>query len=72
LSQHPTREIKGYLHHFLEDAGYLSNMSETQHRENTTCHPACEVLYPGTRILPTASWLQRPRRRYAVLVAPRR
>ena len=31
LSQHPTREIKEYLHHFLEDAGYLSNMSETQH-----------------------------------------
>jgi flavin-dependent dehydrogenase len=31
LSQHPTREIKEYLHHFLEDAGYLSNGSETQH-----------------------------------------
>ena len=31
LSQHPTREMKEYLHHFLEDAGYLSNMSETQH-----------------------------------------
>src|SRR5262245_49638278 len=31
LSQHPTRQIKEYLHHFLEDAGYLSNTLETQH-----------------------------------------